>query len=383
MTDNNNDNNKIYKNQNETTTNNLAIEFTSNSLGYITKELENEILLGYINNIQNIDFNTIKLKIHRKETKQLIINSKFLYIPSLNIEAMEKSTAFIKFLKKKLDNQRIHEIKQYKNNKLIYFKLDSYYLIFELFSNSNVVLTDLEFKVISARRYERWKDRNIIRNELYGFPESNYFLDTTKEEFIKENIGKTKKGFISENVRKYNIAPIYLNNIFDENKLYDDLNKENLDLIYTQLNELFIIDNQNLKIIKTKNKKIIIIEKTEDENKINFSDLEKIVVNNKIMKDNSPTTKKIKKIENIVDIQLQSKATFLENVEKYKQQGESIYCNFMIIDEINKQIDIATTKKIDSKEICLKINYYFKTKNLDLNIKNIDLKNKTYILKTN
>jgi predicted ribosome quality control (RQC) complex YloA/Tae2 family protein len=354
------------------------IEITSNSIYYISKILQKELELGYINSVQNIDYNTIKMKIHRKQTKTLIINLDLLYLSNYNLIAMEQSTAFIKFLKKKLDNQRINEIKQNKNNKLIYFKLDIYYLIFEFFSKSNVILTDLDFKIISARRYEKWKDRSILRNETYLFPSSQDIKNENFENFKKLIDNQNKKDIIYAIIKNYNVAPYYLKTIFDEYE--DKVSLENLETIFLKIKNLFEYEFSNLEIKNKNSKKLIVSNKINSEIKDHFSEIENTYLDSKKQENVSPENKKRKKLENILNIQHNTKEKFLTQIEDSKKQGESIYCNFKIIEDINKQVNIATLKKIDSKEIITKINTYFFKNNIKLKIKKLDLKNKTYQL---
>jgi predicted ribosome quality control (RQC) complex YloA/Tae2 family protein len=354
------------------------IEVTSNCIYYISKILKKELELGYINSIQNIDYNTIKIKIHRKKTKTLIINLDLLYLSNYNLKAMEKSTAIIKFLKKKLDNQRINEIKQHKNNKLIYFKLDDYYLIFELFSKSNVILTDLDFNIITARRYEKWKDREVIRNTKYIFPSLIDIKEENLENFKTLLNNKNKKEMIITIIKNYNIAPYYLKDIFENYTEIIDKNK--LKNLLEDLKELFDYKYSSLKINEINSKKIVVCKKEKQEIENYFSEIENLYLDSKKEEYISPENKKRKKLENILNIQNNTKKEFLEEIENSKKQGELIYCNFKLIEDINKQINIATLKKIDKELIINKINMYFINTNNKIRIKELDLKNKTYKL---
>ena len=114
------------------------IEITSTALYYVVEKIKPEIIGGYVNNVQLIDSSDylLKLKIHKQKTKEIIIGSKFPFISEHSLPVNSSPDGLIKFLKKKLYNQRIQEFTQDKNNKVIYLKLDDYFLIFELFSNS-------------------------------------------------------------------------------------------------------------------------------------------------------------------------------------------------------------------------------------------------------
>jgi predicted ribosome quality control (RQC) complex YloA/Tae2 family protein len=357
------------------------IEITNNCFKYISKILNEEIGLGYINNFQNIDFDTIKLKVHRKQTKEIIINTKLMYLPTYKIPVNKESLEFIKYLKRKLNNQRIKEIKQHSNNKVIYFKLDNFYLIFEFFSNSNIILTDLDFIVISARRYEKWKDRKIIRKEKYDFPKCEYLLDHSNKEILNEiKELDSKSEIIKFFVRKYKIAPYYINNIFKNVKNIKD-EKELLKTI-NKIKEIFNLDMFSFKFISKNNKELLVVNKSDNkkDNKKQFLEVESKFFKKEENIDKQEQNKKENKITNILNIQEKTLRKFNKLKEEYKQKAEQIYVNFTTIDQINKQIKIAVDKKIPSNKIKDKINTYFINKNINLRIKEIDLKNRNYTL---
>lgn len=343
-------------------------EITSNVFYYLSKEIKEEVCLGYINNVQNIDFDNIKIKIHKNKTKQLIITKETLFLASYDIQVMDKSLEFMRYLKKKLNNQRIKDVLQHKNNKLIYLILDDYYLIFEFFSKSNIILLDKDFKVVSARRYERWKDREIIRNNKYSFPKCEDIFEI-KEEEIKN---LDKKEIIRYVVKNYNIAPYYLNNIFEEKKqLTEKEIIENIKKLYAykkpqieKINDIVIIKENNIsketisKALEKEYLSVFIEDKKETEG----------------------INKKQDKINKIIESQKNKKKEFEEEIINLKQKAEMIYVNFNIIEEINKQINLAIKKEIPKKEIIKKINDYFLKTKKNIKIKEINQKEKKYVL---
>ncbi len=193
------------------------IEVTSTCIYYISKILNEELSQGYINNIQQINEEYIKIKIHKQQTKQLIIMPNICFLSNYSLQTLPL-TGFIKYLRNTLYNQKIKEIKQDKNNRVIYLKLDKYYLIFELFSNSNIILTDTNYKIISSKQKETWKDRTIKKNEIYLFPNGEDIKEKNIQEILnqtKKTIGDkpTKKQIISYFVKNYNISPYELEKI--------------------------------------------------------------------------------------------------------------------------------------------------------------------------
>jgi len=353
------------------------INATSTVFYYVAKNLEEELVNGYINNIQAIDEQTIKIKIHKTKTKQLIVNPNICFLSEYILPTSQtKGLAY--FLKQKLFNQRIHEIKQDKNNRVIYFKLDKFYLIFEFFSNSNIILTDLDLVVITSKQKEEWKDRIIKKGEKYSFPSNidfkklniNEIIESIEPELNKKITDLTKKDLISYLVKKYSLPPADIEIIVGEKEKITKETIKNIKEIYNyKTPRIVILDRNDNKIISIVNEEGAL-----------YSELETYYL--EIYKDRAAetnTTKKEKR-EIILEEQTIAKAKFETEIQRLNKEGEQIYSHFTYIDQINKQIEIATTKKINEKEIITKINDYLIKSKLGFEIKSINQKKKTYII---
>jgi predicted ribosome quality control (RQC) complex YloA/Tae2 family protein len=360
------------------------MEVTSTCFYYIQKILEEELAGGYINNVQNITDAILKIKIHHKNTKQLIVTKDVCFL-STDFKDVENNNGFTKYLKKTLYNQKIHSINQDKNNRLLYLTLDKYILIFEFFSNSNIILTDLNLKILSAKQSEEWKDRIIKRGKTYIFP-ATIDINTTSDIVLKELIQKKipvsiatdKKEIISFFVKECNIHPHYLESIWQKH------NKTmTIDTIIKELRELQHLKNPSLEIVNsTKNKKIGVvsdsnIKKTSGDF---FTEIIKEQLSTTQPKEIKKTNLKKCKIENILKEQEAAVTEFESQIKRLDQEGVFIYANFVLIDEINNQINLALNKKITLEKIIATLNNYFQIKKIRFNIKQIDLKNKKYTL---
>ncbi|HOD89643.1 MAG TPA: NFACT family protein [archaeon] len=355
------------------------IEVTSTCIYYISKILNEELSQGYINNIQQINEEYIKIKIHKQQTKQLIIMPNICFLSNYSLQTLPL-TGFIKYLRNTLYNQKIKEIKQDKNNRVIYLKLDKYYLIFELFSNSNIILTDTNYKIISSKQKETWKDRTIKKNEIYLFPNGEDIKEKNIQEILnqtKKTIGDkpTKKQIISYFVKNYNISPYELEKIeYTENTQLEEY-IGNLKKIFEYKNPKFIIDEYN-------GKKIISVTENQKETYENniFEEINQLFLKEYIKKKIEGKNIKKQKIENVLKQQIESKQTIERKIGELDKEAQEIYNHLTLIDDINKQIQIATNKKIDKTEIINKLNNYFLQQKICVKIKDIDLKNKTYTL---
>ncbi len=347
------------------------IEITSTALYYVVEKIKPEVIEGYVNNVQLIDSSDylLKLKIHKQKTKEIIIGSKFPFISEHSLPVNSSPDGLIKFLKKKLYNQRIQEFTQDKNNRVIYLKLDDYFLIFELFSNSNIILTDLEFTIITSKQKEEWKDRIIKKNEKYIFPQNKDIKEKTIKELEEETNEFDIKKTISYLVKEYNVSPIYLqtDNKTDAIKLAKKIYNYKFPLI---------------DIEETENKKTIIVKENKSDIALNefFKQINEHYIENIKIDNVKEETTKTKKQNSILESQLQTKKEYQEIADKLQKEGEAIYSYFQTIEKVNEQIRIARDKKIPEDEIIKKLNDYFSKNQNQLKITKINLKDKTYTL---
>lgn len=332
---------------------------TSTVFYYITKKLQEELVGGYINSVQTIDDRVWKIKIHKKETKNLIVAEDICFLSNYKF-AVDKIGGFEKYLKKKLDNQKIHEINQNENNRLIYFKLDKFYLIFEFFSKSNIILTDIDFKIITSKQKEEWKDRIIAKDHIYKFPQSTHILNY-KEDINKEIKDLSKAELIKYFSKKFNIAPVELNKL-------KEITIENILEIYNTPFPILEISENNYVVVKNHRTKEF------------FRDIEEIYLKKYTLKVTKNEDTKIKKTEKILFDQKKYKQELLNKIKETKQQGDLIYQYFSTIEQINNNINKALKKEIPTKEIIEKINSALINQKTELKIKKIDRKSKSYIL---
>lgn len=339
-------------------------QITSTVLHYIVKKIKDELCLGYINNVQTIDKNIWKIKIHKKRTKELIVTPQVCFLSKNSFPVID-ALGFEKYLKKKLYNQRIQEIYQHKNNKVICFCLDKYNLIFEFFSKSNIILTDKDFKIITSKQKEEWKDRTIKKFENYVFPAGEDIKEKKIEDVKKDILGKDKKEIIKYFSKSYNVAPIEVDKIIEEEKEVVD-----------QILKMYNLEKPKINKIEKNEKETYFIDSVGKEDL--FEVFEEIYKDKYQKKEVIVESLKKEKSNTVLKAQEEKKQEVLEKIKILEKEGEFIYENFSLIEEINKQIKIATDKKIDNKDIIKKINDYFKLKNINFKINKIDQKNRTY-----
>ena len=144
------------------------------------------------------DFDELLLQLHAPgKGKQLlkIIPGKLACITT-HKETAVKPSGFTMLLRKYLDNAIIRALYQKDAERIMIFELEkesNYFLIIELFSKGNVILTDKNNIIIRALEERVWKDRTIKAKEPYVYPPSPLNWKTITEKQLYELLQQSQK----------------------------------------------------------------------------------------------------------------------------------------------------------------------------------------------
>jgi len=133
------------------------------------------LVKGKIDQIYHQEKDQLLLQLHvpSKGKKLLkVIPGKFLSLTSAKETAL-KPSSFCMQLRKYLANAFIKNLYQKDSERIVIFeleKMEHYFLIIELFSKGNIVLTDKNYMIIAALENQEWKDRTVKPKEKYLFP---------------------------------------------------------------------------------------------------------------------------------------------------------------------------------------------------------------------
>ncbi|MEW6329362.1 MAG: NFACT family protein, partial [Candidatus Micrarchaeota archaeon] len=128
-------------------------------------------------------------------------------------EAPEAPTQFVMALRKHLENARVLKIQQHNFDRVLFFEFErekKFFLIFEMFSHGNLILTDADFSVLQCYRREEWRDRKIKRKEKYEFPKTKIKDPRTLTESELSRVLSGDKQLIAVLAREVPIGTIYL-----------------------------------------------------------------------------------------------------------------------------------------------------------------------------
>ena len=334
------------------------IELPNLTLNHLVQE--NQVLVnGFINKVQTTEDNLLKLKIHTKTgDKTILINKKFFFISNKSEIAKQNPGGFSALLKKYLFNQRIISIKQKGFDRIVIIEFPNNYLILEFFAKGNIILCDKELIIIKALKKEKWKDRELSKDNKYLFPSSRGQnpLEITVNDFY-EKLKTSEKTLFGATLDIINVAPILIELIFDEINIQKTINAKNID----EKNAKTLLEKIQ-KIYSKKEEKVFLRENIlfsiciNKEPEKNYQS-----INDALNQLEKRTEKKVEKKKQVINYDLQQQK-FLEEELLMKKKGENIYLNYNELNEIIQEIknnkkEVKNNKGIIKvKEIDLKRN---------------------------
>ncbi|MFX0076365.1 MAG: ribosome rescue protein RqcH, partial [Candidatus Hermodarchaeota archaeon] len=236
--------------------------------------------------------------------------------------------------------------------------------IIELFNKGNYIVLDENNIIKVAKKYSKYKDRDILANREYAFPKSRGkdFLTITQKDF-EEIIQNYDGELVRVLARNINISghiseEICLNAGVEKNRLSKELKQEEIDSLFTSFKKL-----RNQLLFSELNPSIIIDEEEEEISVIPF-DLtlyennqkrtfnsfneavdeyfSKMDSNKMLIPQDYSINQKIKAQEKILISQKEYLEELKRSKEMYYQQGAFIYANF---NHIQKLFDVIADAK--------------------------------------
>ncbi len=204
-------------------------EMNNIEYNYIVKEFSN--LIGkHFNKFYKVKEDFFRLKIENiniaiEIPKRIFITKKIIK-ESINDN-------FVSGIRKNLKNKKITNIYQLNNDRIIIFEFSNMELIFEFFSDGNIILTE-DKKIKHFLKKGKWKDREIRYGVVYKPPPSK-FVDSL-EEAISEK-------YIIVCLMKLPLGKIYAKAILkecgiDEKKPGNKLNENEINCIKEKIKKL-------------------------------------------------------------------------------------------------------------------------------------------------
>ncbi len=343
----------------------------------IVSELQ-ELKGAYIDKIYQPTRDELLIRINNRSKKQkeilYIKNSELFCTTQKKISAPQKPSNFAMTCRKYLTNGRITEISQHEFDRIIKIKIGKkegeYTLIFELFKNGNIILTDPDNKIILPLITQQWASRTIRSHREYTPPPSQINPFDLSEKQFNKIFKESKKDPVRTLAVNINLSGAYAEEIclranIDKNKKPSDFNADSTKRLYAEL-QTFLDTFKKGTIapvfIKKEGKIVDILPipfQTYNEYELEKIEsfcrgLEQFICIQKPKKENK-YQKKIEKLHRQLTQQKQALGGFKEKIIKKKIEGDIIYLNYQPCDELLKEITTLLQQK-EKKDGIEKIN---------------------------
>ncbi|MEM4259597.1 MAG: NFACT family protein [Candidatus Woesearchaeota archaeon] len=326
-------------------------EIASLELYYIVKEFQ-ELIGGKFDRIyQDCEDFYFSIFITSKGKKILKVMPNTIYLTDYKPES--QAGGFCSFLRRRLSNARIVEIKQHEFERILEIKIQAkeqkYFLIIELFNIGNIILCDENKKIISPFKNKSWSSRTIRGGIQYEYPpvQSN-ILDMGFEQFVDIVNLNNDKEIVKIIAKELSLGSIYAEEVcfisdIDKNK--KGLCKNDLIKVFDNIKKML---NKKIEAVYYEKKKETVpfvlesIGKPDKEFK-NYNEALDEIVTEKIFKEkNEEFVKEQKnkenKIQNLLRIQEDNLKKIEADYTENNRKGELIYEHFQEIDSLLKDI---------------------------------------------
>ena len=339
---------------------------------------------GKVSQIYHQEKKELLFQLHaRGQGKKLlkIVSGKYLCLSEKKSTPL-KPSSFCMQLRKYLSNASINDIYQKDSQRIVVFELEKkekYYLILELFSKGNLILTDQKYNIIGNLEHQRWKDRIIKVKEIYQFPVSEINWKKISEKKVIEILrNSVKKNLAIALATEIGLGGLYAEEIchrneIDKNKLPPEITGKEVKQIAQTLKEfLQLVENpsgylyeEQISPFPLSDPELKVIKETKT-----YSEAIDTLNPFQII---SPYEKRIRALTKMNQDQKEAILKQERRIELNKKKGEIIYEKYQPLQKLLDFVSSARKKGQEWKDIETELKKVKK-------IKKVDLKNKKIIV---
>ncbi|MEM5820702.1 MAG: ribosome rescue protein RqcH [Candidatus Aenigmatarchaeota archaeon] len=317
------------------------------------EENKNLLINSFIKKIKQKD-NIFYFKLYNKKTLHLFVYLPyFLFFSNYSIR-IEKPTNFQLVLRKYAENTRIINVFQKEFDKIVVFELSNQNkIIFEFFSEGNIIIVNKENKIIDALIKREWKDRKIDRDVEYVYPPNKNILRKSITEIF--NVFQSEaKPLVKILMDYFGLNLAYSQKILKilnlENKNSNEISQKDVDSILRLIEEILQSKKYYLEISD-----IIWIGSLSDKNLKEFSNineafLEAYNLNEKKRYELKKKEEEAKKQKILFQIEATKQET-IKQIEEISKKIEVLQKNYYLIDEICRKILELRKLNVDWNDI--------------------------------
>ena len=337
----------------------------------ITKELNVILSQCKILNVYEIeDLLILKINTNQGRKNLIIKNDSRINLTDFDYPIPKYPSQYIMSIRKMLKNRRILSVSQHNLDRIIIIELSnidggSWKFIIELFNKGNFLLIDDQNILKVAKKYKKYKERDILPGKKYQFPQSRgeNFLQLNQTEFT-QLIKISNSEVVRILARNINISGLYSEEIcfragIQKNSLGTDLTDAQIDNLFKSFKNIrnqLLFGDINAHIVLSENIEIAalpfelqIFQKSEKRYYSSYNEAvdeyySRIDSNTIIAPQNLKINEQMKANEKILKNQLDYLEELKLKKEKYYIFGDLIYEHFKPLENLLNVILNAKSK---------------------------------------
>ncbi len=341
-------------------------ELSSFDISAIVTELQ-KFKGSVVDKIYQIEKEDILIKLKKiveGKTYLFARSGSFVIYTMYSFDIPKKPSNFAMILRKYLEGGVILNIEQHEFDRVIVITITrgdkKFYLIFELFSDGNIVLTDEKKIIIAPLKHQIWSHRTIKPREVYIFPPGQFNPFKANFDEFESIFKKSKRDIVRTLALDVNLGGMYAEEVCiraNIDKSYKAMNarKEDIYNLFEKLKEfLNIFLEGKLEPVRVKEENEIIDVTPLPLNIYNGLQFERIPsfiegIESLIhFQYNHEIDKKNEEMKSLKRRFLQQK-TAIENLliesKEKKREGELLYLHYKDIDDLLRKIQSMLKKK--------------------------------------
>ncbi len=347
-----------------------------------------ELVDGRIKKIYQRD-DEIVFQIQKNGRNDLFIkNGKWIFIEQRQREWGEPPT-FAMTLRKHLSNGKILSIEQHEFDRIVtmdVMKKEIFHVIIELFSDGNVILADEKWNIIIPLLQQSWAHREIKPKKKYEFPPERQNPFNISLDSFFYIFRQSEKDVIRTLVMDVNISGQWGEEIcklaeVEKGKTARELEKKEIEKLYDSLQSIlnkFRQKDFSPVIIKGKEMTVLPFPLSVYDGKIekfsSFNDAIQAFFT-RIKKEGEEIDKEKERLERQIQQQKEAIEKFKKEVKKKKDEGDAIYANYALCQEILEKAkrgelkEEGMVKKISWPFLIISLPYKEKIEEIKLDIR--------------
>ncbi len=336
---------------------------------FVVQELQ-EVVGGRLNKIYELSPGVLRFKFSSGANDYYLLAELGVRMHLTNYleEAPKTPPSFAMFLRKRLENSRVVEVRQLNFDRIVAVRLqkeEDYWLVFEMFAKGNLLLCDANWSIMMPHRKEEKGGRVLAAKQKFEPPAQSKKspLEISQEELNALN-GKALDG-LSKAVA---LPPVYLKEIFaraqvQESEEFSEMPNAKKQAVFNGIKKLVhapapivcfegetptSFSSVEFSAAKGECKKFSSLSKALDEYYSKAIPLQEALLESK-----KPASDKARELDKLVkSVEMQKRA--LVGIEKeeteLREKGDAIYANYQKVEEL-----LAEARKKGEKKAMLEI----------------------------